>query len=650
MTAKELFDEGIKLLNSKNYTQLIKLLTETKLSKYTDANLYFLKGQSFNYLGDKNEAIKCFSKAIKTNQDYFPAYNDRGAAYTELQKFDLALNDYNKAIELEYRNPTPYMNRAIVYKQLKKYLEAKSDYDKAVRLSSKDSSPYYNRGLFYNEVKNYKEAIKNFNKAIQLNPNDVESYISRGSTYINIYKNREAVVDFNKAIELNPNNEIAFYNRGVLYHNIGDYKRALQDYNAAIELHKDFAVAYNNRGLINYKLNKYEEALKDYRMAIELNAENIDQLKYRIDIIKTLLGKNIANNKKGKESFYYFVELINKLAIYEERKIKIKQKCAEIMTDVIEKIQEYASDCNDVTLTHYTKLKVADIITSEKEGSLRYYNAVHMNDPEEGKILLEYLNDGKLKDAFMNGKIGEENNIYIGSFLPAQEHEDELIMWRTYGKDENKNEAAGCSIIIDSNFFDKERNFLNTKIKVIDTNESRTADSFNTTQCLYKVIYLESKKIDKNDDIIIALLNNLKTGLNELLELKYKNSYDMWLDKDLLEKETDWNVSKIIDKIIFQMISEIRYFFKSSDYSFENEFRVIQFVSPDKKTVIIDKDSDSSLPRRLYINSNKAIQPFIKKIILGPKVPLPDQWIYLEVAMRKNGYEIEVVNSKCKYQ
>ncbi len=38
-------------------------------------------------------------------------------------------------------------------------------------------------------------------------------------------------------------------------------------------------------------------------------------------------------------------------------------------------------------VAHYTKLKVADILTSADESRMRYYNVVYMNDPEEGKSI-----------------------------------------------------------------------------------------------------------------------------------------------------------------------------------------------------------------------------------------------------------------------
>lgn len=650
MTDRAIFNKCEKLLNSTKYEEVLKLLSSKTLLKHNNPSLYVLKAHTLQLLNRQEEAVQNYSKAIELNNKYFDAYVNRGVIYSQMNKNEEALKDFNKAVEINDKNPAPYINKAILYKKLKNNLAAEVNYEIAIKLNRKDPEAYYNRGLYHSESGNYKEAVKDFSKAIHLDNNFSDAYISRGSCYVNLKKYQEALADFDKAIKLNPKSSIAYYNKGVLYHELEDFQEALKNYDKAIKLDNSNFNAYNNRGLLYYKLNEYERALRDYNEAIKIKGSNVELLNYKIDIINSLLGKNIQKqNKSNKQSFYYFDDLINKLVITDSHKIKIKQQCAEIITDVVEQIRMFASECSDTAFAHYTKLKVADILTSQKESSLRYYNTIHMNDPEEGKLLIDYFDDEELKTSFENGKIGEENNIYIGSFLPASEHQDELIMWRTYGKDENKNDASGCSIIIDSKFFDKERSFLNTEIINRTLNNNIETLNQSSSQCLYKVIYLDLRNDNKNNEAIDSLIVKLKIGLHKLLDLKFDDMFERYIDKDLKEKELDLNVSKVIDKIIFQIISEVRYFFKSSDYSFENEYRVIQFVSSEKDAVIIDRNNNS-LPCKLYINSNKSIQPYIKKIILGPKVPLPEQWIYLEAAMKKNNHEVEIINSNCKYQ
>jgi len=299
-----------------------------------------------------------------------------------------------------------------------------------------------------------------------------------------------------------------------------------------------------------------------------------------------------------------------------------------------------------------------------------------MNDPDEGKILFKCLNDvndTSIERSFLAGKQEEDNNVYLGSFLISK-HQDDLVMWRTYGKDEKSVEAAGCSFVIKTTFFDADSGFLQPQIRKptktssssisvdIDTgnqpsiirsqpdipnNTAKTSKSEMTSadygkisgQSLNKVLYFDNEKkivVGDNGPEITIAINDLKNNLLRLIFLKSKDETDIK------------NIT--VNRIIFRLLSELRYLFKSSDYSFENELRVIQYVEPKNEKVSIDDNGGAFLPKRLYINSNKPVQPFIEKIILGPKVPSPAQWMYLDVAMKKKGYSIELKSSVVRFQ
>ena len=302
-----------------------------------------------------------------------------------------------------------------------------------------------------------------------------------------------------------------------------------------------------------------------------------------------------------------------------------------------------------------------------------------MNDPEEGKVLKEILTRNKAEKEieeyfaetrlFTNGDYSD-SNVYLGSFLPAPSgnerkdtHEDELVMWRTYGKDENMNEASGCSIVIDNEFFfwrtaDSRpriiQSFDDTLMLVNETNtdfktpvtqtdekihEKEKTDFYNEEQELYRVLYYNSA-----EDKIENKIDFNSTQLNEDIK-----SLKQTLKVFIAERKA--GNDKEIDTIIARGLSELRYFFKSANYSFENEYRVIQYCDPKSKLVKFD-EKQKTIPRVLYVESTKALKPYIKKLYLGPKVSHPERWMYLEVALRRGSgkNDVKVVASSCKFQ
>jgi tetratricopeptide (TPR) repeat protein len=585
-----------------------------------------------------DKAIEDYSKAIDLKPDYADAYFDRGNAWSEKKEYDKAIEDYDKATYLKPDNAIAYYNRGNRWLNKKEYDKAIEDYSKAIELKPDYPLAYGNRGNAWTEKKEYDKAIEDFGKVIELRPDYTDACFNRGNVWSEKKEYDKAIEDYNKAIELNPDDAGAYNNRGAAWKGKKEYDRAIEDYSKAIELKPDYTLSYYNRGNVWYDKNEYEKAIADYSKALELNPD-YGHAKYWRDRTKAKLGETIiTDEKKPDEPLYLFAKAVENL-IDDERK-EILKKCNLIM-DVVDKIRKYASDNTENLVAHYTKLKVADLLVSINRSRMRYYNAVYMNDPEEGKILLECLHDESIKKAFNNGQKEEENNIYLGSFLPASQHEDELVMWRTYGKDEDKNEAAGSSIVLDTNFFDDERGFLHPEMRR-DTQNETEPENVNITrpQALYRVLYYDKRRnnfVSNHKREIKEDIKKLRDALKELIKLK-----------DNKNKSSQKNIA--VDKIVYHIISELRYFFKSADYAFENELRVIQFASSVSNNVKIDNIDGQRLPKRLYIESSKLVQQYIRKIILGPKVPHPDQWMYLEAMMKKRGYKMELKNSECKFQ
>jgi Flp pilus assembly protein TadD len=494
---------------------------------------------------------------------------------------------------------------------------------------------YNYRGRAYSILEKYDEAFIDYNSAIDLDEDSVY-YYNRALIYDARNEDQKAIGDYTKCIELDPDDADAYNNRGVIWGSLGKYDDAIKDYTYIIEnIDKEYSSAYNNRGYAYERIGEYENALIDYEAAINLHPNYVTA--------ENNLNKLIDNRGS---SLQLFIESLKNTSIPPIQKSTLFKIFSATKKDAIDKIRELAGkNINKLIgkqVVHYTKLSVADSIASGKSKKLRYYNAIYMNDPEEGQVILDYL-DKDVRTAFENANKQEEGNVYIGSFLPAQQHEDELVMWRTYGKDENQVEGAGCSISIKKDFFDDyaDDNYINPKFV------SKDPFSSSFRQNLFRVLYY-NKNHEQNGSRLFDCRESKK--IQEYVDILNKQLLELVKLKDNKEEYTDKD--KAIDKIIYHLISEIRFFFKSSDYSFENEVRVLQYA--DKSSDLLKIDERNTLPKKVYIESNKEIQPSIERITLGPKVPNPKQWLYLDVAMRQNNptlpKPVEFIISERKYQ
>jgi len=684
------------------YKEIIALLPDSVLDKYKKADLFCWRSRAHyelkaaneafmyaekaissspnNYYGyalrglgwieqkEYDKAIVDYSKSIDLKIDYAGAYNNRGLAWLNKREYDKAIADFNKAIQLKNDYETPYNNRGLAWNKKGEYDKAIADYYKSIELNNNNAESYYNRGITWSNKGEYDKAIADYDKAIELKNDHAGAYNNRGNAWLNKKEYDKAIVDYDKSIALKDDDARAFNNRGVAWRYKEEYDKAISDCNKAIDLESDYADAYNNRGVVWHNKGEYEKAIADYDKAIELKNNDANTYRNKGDSLYALgeIQKSIENYKKALELDVNFYYLENRIKLAQEAldsRENLKDKAlpddivkkAEIETKIekiIRTIRETA--ISEVkTVVHYTNLPVADIYVKSLNAKMQYSNAIYMNDPMEGQVFFDYLNDNKIKQAYLNGEKRTETSVYLGSFLPAEDddgeisHQDELVMWRTYGKDENGKEAAGCSVILRNDFF---------KMKTKITDETVTEES--SEEELLNVVYIKRQKNTKeitNDTKkrIEHAIINLKRQIHKLIKLrdKYNNKDDFYKD---------------IENTIFKNLSKICYLFKSSDYDFEHEVRVIRYIPRNSNEIKFRENIKPNTPnKRFYIESYNEILPYIKKIFLGPKVEHHQQWsLYFDYEIRQRAKEIkdstdphkikpsdiEIIKSECKFQ
>ena len=319
---------------------------------------------------------------------------------------------------------------------------------------------------------------------------------------------------------------------------------------------------------------------------------------------------------------------------------------------------------------HYTKGSTLQIMLDQEgndkkdfsvSGKTRLYNANYMNDPEEG-IVIEQILGLDRRDVL------EPSSWFLMSFTNKT---DDLTMWSQYGDD-----AKGVCLVLREDDFSRftsfndvswrqEKNFLEFSDKMyllkselnsgfeksifrsksensVDTvNDEGTepnsvekdSDSKGNRDYLYRIAYVKHKE------------ENLKLEQTELFEKSEIEELEKLLNS--LKEKLDIG-SKITEKnyqdAIAECIEEIRYLFKSVDYKYENELRILRYANldPSNKEIKIDKTSGVG---KLYIERKNSIQ--IGEVIFGPKFPNPE---YVTPLLKLLDKEINYKKSTIKFR
>ena len=317
---------------------------------------------------------------------------------------------------------------------------------------------------------------------------------------------------------------------------------------------------------------------------------------------------------------------------------------------------------------HYTKGSTLQIMLNQEgndkkdfsvSGKTRLYNANYMNDPEEG-IVIEQILGLDRRD------ILEPSSWFLMSFTNKT---DDLAMWSQYGDD-----AKGVCLVLREDDFSRFTSFndvswrkeaiplVETMSKLESTLSYDLKGSPNELNNIKSTVAIKGEekrsKSEKKENVPkgnrdylyrIAYVKNI----GEDIELEQTELFDKAEIENLAKmlkslKEKLGSGSKVTkgnyQDAIAECIEEIRYLFKSVDYKYENELRILRYANLDPSNDKIKIDKESGIGK-LYVERENPIQ--IEEVIFGPKFPNPE---YVTPLLKLLDKEIKYKKSTIKFR
>ena len=124
-----------------------------------NANLLFNLGNLYEKECKYDEAIDCFTQAIKNNGKIYQAHNNLATLLVKHQKnYDLALYHYNEAISIN-KDPDYLSNKASLLEEMGQIDKAYTTINAALKIEPNNSKAYYNKGKVLDRMGLIDEAI-----------------------------------------------------------------------------------------------------------------------------------------------------------------------------------------------------------------------------------------------------------------------------------------------------------------------------------------------------------------------------------------------------------------------------------------------------------------------------------------------------------
>jgi len=288
---------------------------------------------------------------------------------------------------------------------------------------------------------------------------------------------------------------------------------------------------------------------------------------------------------------------------------------------------------------HYTSGKALQSILGKEDkapfsisGKTRLNNANYMNDPEEGVILEDILKLEKRNPL-------EPSSWFLMSFTSKT---DDLAMWSQYG-----NNAEGVCIVLNENDFARYHSlsdlpwYQKNSDKQIGHKMNSSVEIQNDTSSNESNIEMTTRgnDITQNSEEKHSTPNSNQDYLYRVAYVHYSNDQFDIEETELFSNEEVTRLKKLLvdlkselkdyedsedpfyKKAIADCIEEIRYLFKSVDYKYEEELRILQYAKlrSDNDKIKIDYSPEFG---KLYLERKENIQ--IDEVIFGPKFPNPE--------------------------
>jgi tetratricopeptide (TPR) repeat protein len=253
------------------------------------AELHFLRGVIYGAEAgpgprDPDKAIECYTSALRLDPAYLGAVHNRGITRSRKGDREGAIRDFSRAIEINDRSYIDYYNRGMDLAILGRLDEALADHERVVRLVPDWAPGYASRGDTRKRSGDRKGALADFNRALELNPRWAEAFMDRAAVRHEMGDLGGARSDLNRAMELSPRSVRAPFERGLLRVETGDHEGAIADFTRTLAGDPTHASAIYNRGNSRLALDDLDAALADFNRALELDPHHSGAFTNRADV------------------------------------------------------------------------------------------------------------------------------------------------------------------------------------------------------------------------------------------------------------------------------------------------------------------------------------------------------------------------------
>ena len=217
-------------------------------------------------LGEFEQAITCFQRAIAVEKRVPDLYVGLGDALRQVMRDDEAVGAYTRAVELAPGIVTTYVKLGRLLDKRKQTLEAKSLIQRARAIKASDAQGLFQLARELYGAEFYDDAVGTLESAIKLDPAFAAAYGLLGTIYRELGRFKEARENLHKAVEIQPSLAHAYLDITSLSKIKVENQEFVERMESAL---MDRSVNMEGKCCLHYALGKANEDLGNYQKSMQ---------------------------------------------------------------------------------------------------------------------------------------------------------------------------------------------------------------------------------------------------------------------------------------------------------------------------------------------------------------------------------------------
>lgn len=193
-------------------------------------------GNLFSLMREPDESIKCFSKAIKLDENFTYAYTLKGHEYFGNDNYEMALENFRISLLIDSRHYNALYGIGMVYINLGDYQKADYHFRKAVSINPINIILICCTGMVLEKMGKKSLALKQYELANKLQPLSALPIFKRAQLLFSMQQFDQSLKSFEQVKELAPNEASVHFLLGQLYNIQNNKFKAIREFTIALNL------------------------------------------------------------------------------------------------------------------------------------------------------------------------------------------------------------------------------------------------------------------------------------------------------------------------------------------------------------------------------------------------------------------------------